>query len=334
MSERSRNLLYGAALGVATIVLGFLILTAPSDTDRVANLGQQIKCPVCQGESIANSPADMARDMMALVEQRVTEGVSDQAIIDELLASYTGAVLLDPPASGSTLLLWLLPIVAVVAGAGVIVWWKRHPGKPTPKEPSEIGGRKRLVAGGAILVGALAFIVVAAGFFLQDRAGPNSGVADLAGVDLDSVSNETMEAVIAANLENPQINGMRLALGERYYEIGDYQGAFPHYLAVAESTNATDVEAVSALIRLGWMAWDGNRATEAALGMFDEALEIAPASTTARYLKGQVLWCGGLDPAGAAELFTEVLEADDLPADTRSRIETDLAAVTQGASCT
>ena len=190
-----------------------------------------------------------------------------------------------------------------------------------------------MLVGGLILAGSLGLIVVVAGFFLQDRAGPNSGVASLGVENLDEVSNETMEAVIAANTDHPQINGMRLALAERYYLSGDYQSAFPHYLSVAESATATDLESVSALVRLGWMAWDGNRATEAALGMFDQALEIAPESTTALYLKGQVLWCGASDPSAATELFSEILDSDDLPDDTRQLIEADLAAASQGLEC-
>ncbi len=334
MSERVRNLLSVAVLIVGGLVIAVVVLTAPSDADRVEHLGQIIKCPVCQGESIGDSPADMARDMMGLVEQRVAEGFSDEAIIDELLSSYTGAVLLDPPASGATLLLWLLPGMALLSGAGVIWWWQRNPGEeiavPTAGQ-ARSGGR--MLVGGLILAGSLGLIVVVAGFFLQDRAGPNSGVANLGVENLDEVSNETMEAVIAANINHPQINGMRLALAERYYLAGDYQAAFPHYLSVAESANATDLESVSALVRLGWMAWDGNQATEAALGMFDQALEIAPESTTALYLKGQVLWCGSSDPEAATELFSEILESDELPDDTRRLIEADLAAASQGLAC-
>jgi len=335
MSERTRNSVFAIAIALMTVLIALLVLTGPTDVDRVDSLGTRIKCPVCQGESIANSPAQMARDMMDLVEERVDEGATDQAIVEELLASFSGAVLLDPPASGPTLALWLAPLAALGVGVAVIAWWRRHPGEiGQTARPSNEGGGKRMLVGGLVLAVSFGGIVVAAGFFLQDRAGPTSGVASMATEDLDSVSNETMEAVIAANSNDPQINGMRLALAERYYELGDYGSAFPHYLTVAESEIASEGEAVAALIRLGWMAWDGNGAADPAIGMFDQALAIDQSSTTARYLKGQVLWCGVGDFDAAAALFTEILTAENLATDTKVRVEADLLAANQGLSCT
>ena len=103
MSERSRNLASIAAIFVMAVALILITSTRPATVDRVEQIGTRIKCPVCQGESIANSPSQMAEDMMDLVSERVSAGVPDQEIVDELLGSYTGAVLLDPPASGATL---------------------------------------------------------------------------------------------------------------------------------------------------------------------------------------------------------------------------------------
>jgi cytochrome c-type biogenesis protein CcmH len=333
MSERLRNLVTIVAIAVMAIVLGILVATAPSETDRVQTIGELIKCPVCQGESIANSPSPMARDMMDLVADRVAQGASDETIVDELLGSYSGAVLLDPPVGGVTLPLWLAPVLAVAVGVVVIAWWRRHPRSETT-ETVNVKGRGRRLAPLLVLGFAFAAVVVIAGFFLQDRGDNTSGVADLAGQDLADVSNETMEAVIAANVEHPQVDGMRLALAERYFDSGDYQSAFPHYLAVAGSVNSSDDQAVTALLRLGWMAWDGNAESEAALGLFDQALDIDPGSTTARYLKGQVLWCGAGDPEAAAELFAEVLDDPELPEESRATVSADLDAVTTGRACT
>lgn len=311
-----------------------LVATSPSESDRVQSIGERIKCPVCSGESIAASPAQMARDMMALVEERVADGLTDQEIIDELLFSYSGAVLLDPPARGSTLVLWLAPAAALALGVGVIVWWRRHPSAPRQGEPASTRSRARRLAPLLVLGGALAVIVVVAAAFLQDRAGPASGVADLAGEDLEDVSDETMEAVIAANSDHPQVDGMRLALAERYYEAGDFRSAFPHYLAVAESGNASDPQAVTALIRLGWMAWEGNGEVEAAVDLLDEALAIDETSDTARYLKAQVLWCGAGELETAARLLEQVLADPDLADDSREVVQADLEAIDSGATCT
>lgn len=333
MSERIRNIVTAGLLVAMASALVVLVATSPTDADRMEAIGSRIKCPVCQGEPIADSPSQMARDMMALVAERVDDGAGNEAIIDELLFSYSGAVLLDPPASGSTLVLWIAPVVALAAGAGVIVWWRRHPAE-SPDAPSAPASRSRRLAPMLVLAAAFAVIVVVAGFFLQEREGAASGVAGLAGQDLEDVSNDTMEAVISANADHPQVDGMRLALAERYYEDGDFQSAFPHYLEVAESPNVSDTQAVTALIRLGWMAWQGNGEVTAAVDLFDEALAIDAGSDTARYLKAQVLWCGADEPDQAAALLEEVLSDPDLADESGEIIRSDLDAINSGASCT
>lgn len=330
MSEKTRSLVYGLAIVAMAVAVAALVVSSPSDADRVDRLGNSIKCPVCQGESIADSPSSMARDMMAIVEERVDQAWTDQQIVDDLLSSYSGAVLLDPPASGPTLWLWIAPLVALGLGVGVIIWWRRHPGTGTPPSEPSGGSRQRLLVGGLILAAAFAGIVVAAGFFIQEDEGPSSGVADLTGQDLSEVSNETLEAAVAAN---PEVTGMRLALAERYYESGDYRSAFPHYLGVAESGTASDAEAVTALIRLGWMAWDGNDAADPALEMFEQALAIDSSSSTARYLKGRVLWCGKGDLQGAGKLFSQVLGDGGLPDDSLALVQSELESVRNGEDC-
>ncbi len=322
------------AMVVLAVALVALTSTRPAHTDRVEAMGSRIKCPVCQGESIADSPSQMAKDMMTLISDRVAAGATDHEILDEIQASYSGAVLLDPPASGSTLFLWLAPALVLLGGIFVIVWWKGHPGSETGITPETRGrGRRRVLVGGGIMVAVFAGIVVLASNSLQDRVSGAEGVADLGQQDLSQVSNDTMEAVIAANLDNPQIDGMRLALAERYYQAGDYRSAFPHYLAVAEDPNATDDEATTALVRLGWMTYDGNGEIDTALNLVDQALAIDPTSTVARYVEGRLEWCGNDDAEGATAIFTDLLDDPDLPADSRSQVEADLELSRTGAAC-
>lgn len=331
MSERLRNLITVALIAVMAVALVVLVATNPSDPDRIQSIGSRIKCPVCQGESIANSPSTMARDMLGLVAERVAEGRTDQEIINELLASFSGAVLLDPPASGSTLVLWLAPVAALIFGFGVILWWRRHPPQVTTAETD--AGTRRLAP---LMILAVAFgaIVVVAGFFLQDRGGPASGVAAIDTENLDDVSNETMEAVIAANADHPQVDGMRLALAERYFQEGEFRTAFPHFLAVADSTYASDSQVVTALVRLAWMAWEGNGEVDAAMGLLDEALAIDDGSAPALYLKGQVLWCGSNAFEESAGLFQQILADPELPDESRQTVQNDLDAVNARSACT
>jgi cytochrome c-type biogenesis protein CcmH len=333
MSERTRNVVSAAVIVLMAVALVFLVSTRPASVDRVEEIGTRIKCPVCQGESIANSPSQMAEDMMDLVAERVAAGVPDDEIVDELLGAYSGAVLLDPPASGSTLALWLAPALALILGIAVILWWRRHPGEPRDQPAVAGRSRARLITGGVVLVLVFAGIVVVAANSLQDRPAAAAGAAELGTQDLSDVSNETMEAVIAANVDDPQINGMRLALAERYFEAGDYRSAFPHYLGVAEDPEATDPEAITALVRLGWMAFDGNGEVETATRLVDEALAIDPDSQLARYVRARVIWCGAEDTEQAVVTFEGLLAETDLAAETRAQVETDLTAARAGEGC-
>ena len=137
MSERYRSWF---AAGVIVVLAGFLVVavaTAPApESNRAEAIGSRIKCPVCAGESIAASPSGLARDMMTQVEDLVGRGYSDDQVVEEILASYGGAQLLDPPRSGITLLLWLSPLVALVAG-GWLIAARRRPrhGHPAASEP-------------------------------------------------------------------------------------------------------------------------------------------------------------------------------------------------------
>ena len=333
MPERLRTVVFAGLLVAMAAVLVLLVATNDTEADRVESIGGRIKCPVCQGEPIANSPAQLARDMMDLVRQRVAEGQTDEAIVDELLASYSGAVLLDPPASGWTLVLWIAPILALGSGVAVIVWWKQHPTRDTGPSPTAEMSRARRLAPLLILAGAFAAIVVVAGFFLQERSGPKSGVADITDQSLEDVSDETMEAVIAANTDHPQVDGMRLALAERYYQENDFGSAFPHYFAVVESPNANASQVVTALTRLGWMAWQGNGEAATAIDLFDQAIDIDQDSTMARYLKAQVLWCGPGNTEEASALLEDVLAEPEIDDDVRRFVAADLEAIRSGEAC-
>jgi Tfp pilus assembly protein PilF len=223
--------------------------------------------------------------------------------------------------------------VALLLGIVVIVWWKGHPGQTSDQPPPAGRSRARLITGGVVLVLVFAGIVVVAANSLQDRPAAAAGAADVGAQDLSDISNETMEAVIAANVDDPQINGMRLALAERYFEAGDYRSAFPHYLEVAEDPGASDPEAITALVRLGWMAFDGNGEVDTATRLIDEALVIDPSSQLARYVRARVLWCGAGDESQAVETFEGLLAEPDLATETRTQVEADLDAARAGEDC-
>ncbi|MDX1448541.1 MAG: cytochrome c-type biogenesis protein [Acidimicrobiia bacterium] len=118
--ERTRLLVTIALAGF--VIVATVTAEAPAE-DRAREIGSLVRCPVCQGEAIADSPAPLAEDMMSLVRARIDEGLSDEQIIDELLTSYSGAQLLDPPFDWETAALWLIP--AGVGAAGVLAAMRR-----------------------------------------------------------------------------------------------------------------------------------------------------------------------------------------------------------------
>ncbi|NOY56886.1 MAG: cytochrome c-type biogenesis protein CcmH [Actinobacteria bacterium] len=122
MSGRTRQIIAGViTLVLAGIVVAGLIAGDATPEDRVNSLGQRIKCPVCQGVTIAESPSETAQTMMAITREKVAAGWTDDQIIQYFEDRYNTAILVDPPFSGKTLLVWLLPGVALIAGVALIL---------------------------------------------------------------------------------------------------------------------------------------------------------------------------------------------------------------------
>ncbi|RZT36351.1 cytochrome c-type biogenesis protein CcmH [Cupriavidus agavae] len=115
-----------AALGLAVAVSAHAAHAAPSDADldaRVHALAQQLRCVVCQNQTLADSNAELAIDLRAQIRAQLTQGASDQTIKDFMVQRYGEFVLYDPPFQASTWLLWLGPFGLL---AGVVAWlWRR-----------------------------------------------------------------------------------------------------------------------------------------------------------------------------------------------------------------
>ena len=84
---------------------------------RARNLSRELRCMVCQNQSIDDSEAPLARDLRLLVRERLTKGDSDQQVLDFLVARYGEFVLLKPPFERHTLLLWGLPPLVLLGGS-------------------------------------------------------------------------------------------------------------------------------------------------------------------------------------------------------------------------
>jgi cytochrome c-type biogenesis protein CcmH len=93
------------------------MLKDPSLEARARELSRELRCMVCQNQSIDDSEAPLARDLRLLVRERLTKGDTDQQVLDFLVARYGEFVLLKPPIEGRTIILWTLPPLALLAGA-------------------------------------------------------------------------------------------------------------------------------------------------------------------------------------------------------------------------
>ena len=157
MTMRRRLVLLVVALllagGGARAVEPDEVLQDPALEARARSLSAELRCMVCQNQSIDDSEAPLARDLRLLVRERIASGDSDAQVIDFLVARYGEFVLLRPRFERQTLLLWLLtPLVLV--GGGLALWRqaRRRP-KAAPAEvpltPDEEARLKLLMAGEA-----------------------------------------------------------------------------------------------------------------------------------------------------------------------------------------
>jgi cytochrome c-type biogenesis protein CcmH len=112
-----------AAIGLwpAHAVLPDEVMADPAKEARARSLSRELRCMVCQNQSIDDSDAPLARDWRLLVRERIAAGDSDSQVIDFLVARYGEFVLLKPRFERQTLLLWLVPPL-VLFGGGVALW--------------------------------------------------------------------------------------------------------------------------------------------------------------------------------------------------------------------
>ncbi len=114
------------------------MLASPAAEARAEQIGSQLRCLVCQNESIEDSGAPLARDLRAIVRRRVVAGDSDRQVIAWMVARYGNFVRLSPPLALSTLLLWFSPVLALLAGlAAVLLGRRRTSTVPPPLSEAE-----------------------------------------------------------------------------------------------------------------------------------------------------------------------------------------------------
>jgi len=118
--KRLRCLLILLSVVVATPAVAVQpdeMLGNPALETRARSLSRELRCMVCQNQSIDDSDAPLARDLRILVRERLTAGDSDRQVLDFLTARYGDFVLLNPLVITGTILLWILPALLLLGGA-------------------------------------------------------------------------------------------------------------------------------------------------------------------------------------------------------------------------
>jgi cytochrome c-type biogenesis protein CcmH len=124
------------------------VMKDPAQEARARAIGKELRCLVCQNQSIDDSDAPLARDLRILVRQRIAQGDSDAAVKDYVVARYGTYVLLKPPFAPETWLLWFGPFLLIaVGGLGVLVWYRRRPLDTAPLTAEEAARLKSLEEG-------------------------------------------------------------------------------------------------------------------------------------------------------------------------------------------
>lgn len=261
-------LLIAIAAVVASVVLAAVSSPVGSLDDRARTIEAQLRCPTCQGLSIADSPATSAAQMRALIREQLAAGRTDDEVRAFFVARYGRWILLDPPVSGPDLAVWLAPAVIVTFGAVLVVRRARSRVPATISRafsapPSAPASRLPGVLVGVGMVLALAVPIAAA-------VAPRLAGQEASGrsVTRSAPSIEELEAFVRAR---PRDVVALVALGDALLEADRAGEAADRYKAALE----LEPDNMSALLGIGTILLAADR-PDAAGPVFDRILTASP----------------------------------------------------------
>nr|WP_272930573.1 cytochrome c-type biogenesis protein [Acetobacter persici] len=150
MLRRLSALFLGCALLLAPVLVLAVddpseMLPNPQEEARAEAIGSQLRCLVCQNESIEDSSAGLARDLRRVVREHVAKGESNRQIMDWMVNRYGNFIRLSPPLSIGTLLLWSMPALALLLGLTIAFFsYRRRHTAPVAPPPLTAEEKARL----------------------------------------------------------------------------------------------------------------------------------------------------------------------------------------------
>ena len=195
------------ALQVSLAVTPEEILADPALESRARGLSKQLRCLVCQNQSIDDSDAELARDLRIEVRRQLSDGASDDQIIANLRATYGDYVLLNPPVSPGTYILWGAPVAILLGGAAIIAAGRRRredsliaedDSKARPPAPLPEGtGRTSVMLGSLVLAVSLGIYLMIGRADLPGQPLAERGTELAAAAKADSTAQEAQAMALA-----------------------------------------------------------------------------------------------------------------------------------------
>ena len=246
--------------------------------DRARQLESEIRCPVCQGLSISDSPALTAQQMRAVVLDQLAAGASDDAVRAYFVERYGRWILLVPAANGPGAVLWLAPALFVVAGAVFVAFRAR-----AKRRPADAGSRSstdgQLGHLGSALVAVAVLGAVAAP--LAIAVGPRLAGQQISGTVGGVQATPSIEELEAARRANPNDSATLVALGDAYLAVNRGTDAIDAY----EQALRADPNNVPALLQVGVILLSAGRPADAG-PVFDRVLAQNPDQPDALIYRG------------------------------------------------
>ena len=266
LRRTDRLLLAACAIVVVALAATVVRPLSPTIDERARALDAELRCPICQGTSIAESPAAVASQMRSVVREQLAAGSTDQGVRDFFVERYGRWILLAPTTQGYDVALWVAPVLLLVGGAAVVIRRARRRnavGSPV-RPPAKLGRSGTAFLAGAVLV-ALALPIVLV-------VGPRGLGAEITGSSAGGIqaAPSLVDLELAVG-ENPNDAPALVSLGDAYLAANRPADA----IVVYERALTAEPDNMPASIAIGEILLTSGRPDQAQV-LFDRVLAKTP----------------------------------------------------------